>query len=66
MRVAATRTLPSCINSNIAPVAFFESRGAPGDYAGGVVAGLVNNYIFFFWKACYNHQSRKTASRTRH
>jgi hypothetical protein len=45
MRVAATRTLPSCINSNIAPVAFFESRGAPGDYAGGVVAGLVNNYI---------------------
>jgi hypothetical protein len=45
MRVAATRTLPSCINSNIAPVAFFESRGAPGDYTGSMVSGLVTNYI---------------------
>ena len=43
--MAATRTLPSCINSNIAPVTFFASRGAPGDYTGSMPSGLVTNYV---------------------
>ena len=45
MRTASTGSLPACSNTNIAPVAFFDSGGAPGDYTGGNCAGLVGSYV---------------------
>jgi hypothetical protein len=43
-----------------------RQHGEQGTCMREIIDEANNRNNRFFWKACYNHQSRKTASRTRH
>ena len=66
MRTAATRTLSACVNTNIAPVVFFESAlRAPGDYAGSMPSGLVTNCVKAAARATDVGPTRRPSSQER-
>jgi hypothetical protein len=64
MRIAATPTLPACVNTNIVPVACFDSAlGATHDYAGNILSGHVSNHVRFAARALCPDYDKLSAAR---